>query len=84
MTDAQILDLIRKGLHEVVPDRDADFVALNLTQSIDELGLDSIATMELIGFLEDKTDQTFPDEELPRVDSLGDIASLIRTGKVKG
>ena len=82
MTDEQIIALIREGLHEVVPERDADFEELALSQSIEDLSLDSIATMELIGFLEDQTDQTFPDEELPQVDKLSDIASLVRHGRV--
>jgi|JI7StandDraft_1071085.scaffolds.fasta_scaffold351667_2 acyl carrier protein len=82
MTDEKILELIRAGLHQVVPERDADFVGISLANSIDELALDSIATMELIGFLEDETQKTFPDEDLPRVDSLADIASLMRYGKL--
>jgi acyl carrier protein len=82
MTDAQIIDLIRAGLNDVAPDRSGDFENLSLSQSIDDLSLDSIATMELIGFLEDETSQTFPDEDLPKVDKLSDIASLMRHGRI--
>lgn len=82
MTDAEVIALIKEALHDVVPDRTADFADLTLDRSIDDLKLDSIATMEMVGFLEDKMETTFPDEELPRVNTLGDIASLMRTGKV--
>jgi acyl carrier protein len=82
MTDEQILELIKAALADVVPDRKSDFANLALSQSIDELSLDSIATMEMVGFLEDKLQTTFPDEELPLVNTFADIASLMRSGRV--
>ena len=84
MTDAQMVSLIQEALFEVAPSRKADFEGLTLGLTIEELNLDSIATMEMVGFLEDKTDNTFPDEELARVKSVGDLASLIRHGRVGG
>ena len=76
MNEAQIIDLIRQALTEVAPGR--DFTDLAEETKIETLGLDSIATMEMVGFLEDKTDMTFPDEELATVQSLTDLARLIR------
>ena len=84
MNDAQVVTLIQEALFEVAPGRKADFAGLTLGATIEELNLDSIATMEMVGFLEDKTDNTFPDEELARVKSVGDLASLIRHGRVGG
>lgn len=82
MSEAEILDLIRAALNEVVPDRAADWKSLELDRTIEELELDSIATMEMVGYLEEKTDTTFPDEELPKVNSLRDLATLCRKGKL--
>jgi acyl carrier protein len=78
MNDAHILDLIQKALTEVVPDRAADWSAVTLDKTIEELGLDSIATMEMVGFLEDETGVTFPDEALPKVNALSDLAALVK------
>lgn len=78
MNDAQILTLIRKALTDVVPDRADEWADVELSRSIEELGLDSIATMEMVGSLEEATDTTFPDEALPKVNTLGDLAALVR------
>ena len=78
MTDAQILDLIRQALVNVVPDRAADWEQLDLDRTIEQLELDSISTMEMVGELEEATDTTFPDEALPKVNSLRDLANLVK------
>jgi acyl carrier protein len=78
MNDAQILDLIRKALTQVVPERADDWAVVDLSKPIEELGLDSILTMEMVTALEDETGATFPDEELPKVNTLGDLARLVR------
>ena len=80
MTDTEVLSLIQKALHEVAPERTADFENIELSTTIDELSLDSIATMEMVGFLEDNTDRVFPDEELTKVNSIANLANLVRTG----
>ncbi len=55
---------------------------LTFDMSIEDLALDSIATMEMVGFLEDKTEKTFPDEELAQVNSIKDLASLVKFGRL--
>lgn len=82
MNDIEMLSLIKEALHDVAPNRGADFENIQLSASIDDLALDSIATMEMVSFLEDKVGTTFPDEELARVNSLGDLASLVRSGRI--
>ncbi len=64
MNDTEMLALIKEALHDVAPSRAADFENIELANTIDDLSLDSIATMEMVSFLEDKTGATFPDEEL--------------------
>jgi acyl carrier protein len=81
-SEAQILDLIRAALDEVVPDRGDEWAIVELDRTIEELELDSIATMEMVGSLEEKTDTTFPDEELPKVSTLRDLATLVQKGRL--
>lgn len=82
MDDAQILNLIKEALFEVAPNRKEEFEDLELDETIEDLALDSIATMEMVGFLEDKTEKTFPDEDLAQVNSLKDLATLVRVGRL--
>jgi len=82
MDDAQVLNLIKEALFEVAPNRKEEFEDLTIDTTIEDLALDSIATMEMVGFLEDKTEKTFPDEDLAQVNSLEDLASLVRIGRL--
>lgn len=72
------LSLIRNALHEVDPGRAAEWDTLDLEASIESLGLDSVRLMEMVGAIEEAADVTFPDEALPKLNSLGDLARLIR------
>jgi len=72
------LTLIRNALNEVDPGRAAEWGALDLEASIESLGLDSVRLMEMVGAIEEAADVTFPDEALPKLNSLGDLARLIR------
>ena len=82
MNDEKVLALIKAALADVAPKRKADFENIVLDTTIESLGLDSIATMEMVGFLEDNADLTFPDEELAKVKALTDLATLVRGGRV--
>lgn len=82
MNDQEILGLIQEALFEVAPNRKADFESLSMDHTIQDLKLDSIATMEMVGFLEDKTEATFPDEELAKVHAIKDLAALVRGARV--
>jgi len=45
-----------------------------------DLGVDSLAVMEIVAELEDTYDLTFPDEELPNVKTVGDVVRMIVNG----
>lgn len=45
---------------------------------ISKLGLDSVAVMELVSFFEEKLDIRMPDEELAKVQTLGDLGALVQ------
>ncbi len=78
MTDETIVGLIQEALFEVAPNRTESFKNITLTTTIESLSLDSIATMEMVGFLEDKVESAFPDEKLATVTTLNDLATLVR------
>jgi acyl carrier protein len=52
----------------------------NLTQDtvISKLGLDSVAVMELVAFFEEKLNIRMPDEDLAKVQTLGDLGGLVK------
>ena len=52
----------------------------NLTKDtvISKLGLDSVAVMELVSYFEEKLNIRMPDEDLAKVQTLGDLASLVK------
>lgn len=81
MTDIEILALIKEALNDVAPGREEDFARVTLESTIEDLGLDSIATMEMVGYLEEQVEATFPDEDLAKVASIRDLTSLIRASR---
>ena len=45
-----------------------------------DLGVDSLAVMEIVAELEDTFDLTFPDEDLPNIKTVNDVCNLIVQG----
>jgi len=45
---------------------------------ISKLGLDSVAVMELVSYVEEKLDIRLPDEDLSRVQTVGDLGALVQ------
>ena len=78
MQQEEIIALVRQALGEVAPTRKSDFVGITGDTRIDALGLDSIATMEMVSFIEERIEVTFPDDELARVQKVGDLVALIQ------
>lgn len=75
MSDSQeIIELFKKAAWEV--DR-KEFETLDLDAKISELGIDSVAMLEVIGYLEEELDVHLPDEKIARVQNLRDLTTLI-------
>jgi acyl carrier protein len=51
-----------------------------LTQDtvISKLGLDSVAVMELVSYFEEKLEIRLPDEDLAKVQTLGDLGAVVK------
>ncbi|MDX9722253.1 MAG: acyl carrier protein [Myxococcota bacterium] len=73
--DKALIELFKQALWEV--DR-KQVESVDLNAKISELGIDSVATFELIGFLEEQLELQFSDEQVASVQSLGDLAKVIR------
>lgn len=78
MDDQKIMTLLTDALESVAPGRSAKVREGGLSLTIRELGIDSVATMEMVGAIEEKMGVTFPDEDMASINSLQDLANLIR------
>jgi acyl carrier protein len=74
-SDEEIINLFKTAVFEVDQKK---LGALTPETEIAALGLDSVATMEVIGALEEKLSVRFPDEELATLKSVGDLTALVR------
>lgn len=79
MNDQQIMQLIKEALDQVAPGKSSDINESTMNMKIRDLAIDSVVTMEMVGYIEEKLDTTFPDEDLAQVSKLSDLANLIRS-----
>jgi acyl carrier protein len=70
-----IISLFSKAAFEV---NGKTFQNLSPSTAIASLGMDSVAIMELIGFLEEQLALRLPDEELAQVYTLADLEAVIQ------
>ena len=53
------------------------FDSLTLETKLSDLSLDSVAVMEIVGYVEQKLDVRFADEDLATLSTLADLSKLI-------
>ncbi len=75
------MDLIRAAVTAVDTSKANKVLAVKPETEIRELGLDSVATMEMVAYLEDKLETQFPDEVMIRITTFGDLVSLIEKSR---
>ena len=78
MNDDRILELVTAALDSVAPGWNKDVESLDLSMKMKEPSIDSVSTMEMVGYIEEQLGVTFPDEDLAQVSRLEDLAGLIR------
>jgi acyl carrier protein len=61
-----------------------DLGRLGPATEISTLGLDSIAVMEMTGYLEEKLNVRIPDEDLAEIETLGELDALVQRLLVSG
>lgn len=74
MQPQELLDLFKEAAWEVDQRR---FDSLSMKTKIADLEMDSVALMEIFGFVEEELDIYLPQEDLAEVDTLGDLSELI-------
>lgn len=75
------LDLIKAAIIAVDPSKAAKLAKITNSTEIRELGMDSVATMEMVGFLEEKLETQFSDEVMIRIQTFGDLVDLVEKSK---
>lgn len=78
MTDDQILDLIRESVASSMPELTADLGQVTFETGLTSVGLDSVGMLEAAAYIEEKLGADFPDDRLARVETVSDLAALIR------
>ncbi len=79
MNDDRILQLVSAALDSVAPGWNKNDEPLDMTLKMKDLSIDSVSTMEMVGYIEEELGVTFPDEDLTQVNRLEDLAGLIRS-----
>jgi 8-amino-7-oxononanoate synthase len=74
-TDQNLISILRAAVYDVNLKEIGDVRA---STSISEMGLDSVAMMEVIGILEENLSIRIADQEVAALSSVGDLLSLIR------
>jgi acyl carrier protein len=78
LSDQEIIDLIREALLDMHPERAHDFEGITLDTTVQELYIDSISAVEMVGYIEDSIGRSFQIHDVAGVRKLADIAALIR------
>ena len=63
-----------------VPGRSKDWKDVAMETSFEELSVDSVTFMELVGAVEERTGKVFPDDRLAQLVTFRDLATLINHG----
>ncbi len=75
------LDLIKAAITAVDPSKSSKLSKVTPATEIRELGMDSVATMEMVGYLEEKLETQFSDEVMIRIQTFGDLVNLVEKSK---
>jgi len=70
----KVLALFKTAVWEIDQKKLED---LKVEDKISALGIDSVAMLEVIGYLEDELDIHLPDEKLANVETVGDLTAVI-------
>jgi acyl carrier protein len=72
---------IRAVITEIVRGMDGVVGEVLATASFDELGIDSMSTMDLLRKVEDEFGVEVPDEQLPMIVSIEDLVDFVASAK---
>lgn len=78
MTQQEIVALIQTAVNEVAPGKGANVDPNNLKMPIQEAGIDSVASMEMVAVIEEEIGVNFADDELASVQSFDDLLKMVQ------
>lgn len=79
--DVDVIDLLERASLEVTG---RALPGLTLDSHLAATGVDSVGLLEMVGWIEDQLGLRLPDDEIARVATVADVASLIaRTGRAR-
>lgn len=77
------MELIKQAILAVDTSKAAKLANLKPETEIRDLGMDSVATMEMVGYLEEKLETQFSDEVMVRINTFGDLIALIEKNRAQ-
>ena len=77
------MQLIHAAIKHVDPSKAGLLAKVTPTTEIRALGMDSVATMEMVAWVEEHINHPFPDEVLVQVTTFGDLQKLIEKAQAK-
>lgn len=75
------MELIKTAVLAVDTSKKGKLGGITPQTEIRELGMDSVATMEMVGFLEEKLNTQFSDEVMVQIQTFGDLVALIEKSR---
>jgi acyl carrier protein len=78
MTDQQVLTLVNEALLYAKPERAHDLHLVTNEATLAELGIESIAALEMAAYLEEKLGKQFGDDELASITDMQAFIKLVR------
>ncbi len=78
MTNEEAIEIVKAALAEINPAKAAEFGPDKLDTKIRDMGIDSVAAMEMVGVVEERLEVTFPDEDLAQLNRFSDLVNLIK------
>jgi acyl carrier protein len=76
----EAMELIKAAITAVDTSKASKLSGIKPETEIRDLGLDSVATMEMVGYLEEKLDT---DEVMVRINTFGDLMALIEKNRAR-
>ncbi|AFY47233.1 acyl carrier protein [Nostoc sp. PCC 7524] len=78
MTNDEILDLLKEAFQVAAPEQAAAVDSLTMESMLGEFGVSSIIALEMAGYIEEKLEIQFPDDELDQISSIKSFVKLIQ------
>jgi acyl carrier protein len=78
MAEGQVVDVIQLFKDAALEVSNRKLEGLDRNTVISQLGMDSVAVMELVSYFEEKLNVRMPDEDLARINTIGDLSTLIQ------